>query len=333
MVSPLLTVKISLMRAVVTGGAGFIGSHLVDALVGSGAAVLVVDDLSTGKRSNLQEALAAGVELATHDIRDGAALEAAFLQFSPEVVFHLAAQMDVRVSMAEPGRDAQVNVVGTVNVLSAADACGARRVVNTSTGGAIYGEIATLPTPETAPTLPLSPYGLSKRTAEEYAAWFRRSRGLDVITLRYGNVYGPRQDPAGDAGVVAIFSERLLSGLPPVIYGDGQQTRDYVFVEDIVAANLAAGDAQKLQHTVYNIGTGREVSVLDLAAAIDHAAQMGSDSFAPELRPARPGEVRRNCLDITRARESLHLPEPTALEAGLEMTLDWLRKRPRLDEH
>jgi UDP-glucose 4-epimerase len=315
------------VRAIVTGGAGFIGSHLVDALVRNGSSVLVVDDLSTGKEANLEDALSVGADLRRLDIRNGAALKEAFDRFRPEVVFHLAAQIDVRVSMAEPSRDAEVNVVGSINVFSAAAASGARRVINTSTGGAIYGEGAPLPTPETTTGRPLSAYGLSKQTAEQYAEWFRLTRDLDVITLRYGNVYGPRQDPAGDAGVIAIFCSRLLKGLRPVIFGDGRQTRDYVFVRDIVAANLAAARAQRLVHSIFNIGTGREVSVLELVAAVAAAAGVDPASFPPEMRPPRAGEVLRSCLDIARARRELQLDEPTPLQGGLETTLDWVRRQ------
>lgn len=245
------------MRAVVTGGAGFIGSHLVEALTGSAAAVLVVDDLSTGTRANLRQALAAGVDLVQLDVRDGPGVLKAFAAFRPDVVFHLAAQMDVRVSMVETARDAEINVVGSINVFAAAAACDVTRVVNTSTGGAIYGETTVVPTPETAPTIPLSAYGLSKRTAEHYADWYRRMKDLDIVSLRYGNVYGPRQDPSGDAGVVAIFCSRLLEGRPPIVFGDGAQTRDYVYVDDIVTANVAAAQARDLRHAIYNIGTER----------------------------------------------------------------------------
>jgi UDP-glucose 4-epimerase len=315
------------VRAIVTGGAGFIGSHLVDALVRNGSSVLVVDDLSTGKEANLEDALSVGADLRRLDIRNGAALKEAFDRFRPEVVFHLAAQIDVRVSMAEPSRDAEVNVVGSINVFSAAAASGARQVINTSTGGAIYGEGAPLPTPETTTGRPLSAYGLSKQTAEQYAEWFRLTRDLDVITLRYGNVYGPRQDPAGDAGVIAIFCSRLLNGLRPVIFGDGRQTRDYVFVRDIVAANLAAARAQGLVHSIFNIGTGHEVSVLELVAAVAAAAGVDPASFQPEMRPPRAGEVLRSCLDIARARRELQLDEPTPLQGGLETTLDWVRRQ------
>jgi UDP-glucose 4-epimerase len=315
------------VRAIVTGGAGFIGSHLVDALVRTGSSVLVVDDLSTGTEANLEAALSAGNDLRRLDIRNGAALRDTFVRFHPEVVFHLAAQIDVRVSMAEPSRDAEINVVGSVNVFSAAAASGARRVINTSTGGAIYGEGAPLPTPETTIGRPLSAYGLSKQTAEQYAGWFRHMHDLDVITLRYGNVYGPRQDPTGDAGVVAIFCSRVLEGLRPVIFGDGRQTRDYVFVQDIVAANLAAAGAQGLGHSLFNIGTGQEVSVRELAGAIAEVAGVDPASFQPEMRPPRAGEVLRSCLDIARARKELQLDDPTPLHDGLKATLDWIGRR------
>lgn len=314
---------------IVTGGAGFIGSNLVDALVAGGAEVLVLDDLSSGSEANLTDALAAGARLDQIDVRDAGAVGAAFARHAPEVVFHLAAQIDVRVSMARPMHDASINVLGGVTVFEAARAAGVRRVVNTSTGGAIYGETDVVPTPETHPAQPLSAYGLSKRTAEEYGRWFRDQHGLDVLTLRYGNVYGPRQDPAGDAGVIAIFCDRVLRGEPPTVFGDGGQTRDYVAVGDIVAANLAAAAVVDPPHEVYNVGTGREVSVLDLVAAVADAAGTDPAGFAPRMRPARPGEVRRSCLDVTRARADLGLPEPTSLARGLARTLDWVRSVDR----
>jgi UDP-glucose 4-epimerase len=310
---------------VVTGGAGFIGSHLVDSLVADGSEVLVVDDLSSGREANLADTLDRGAHLARIDVRDAAAVLDAIGSFAPEVVFHLAAQIDVRASMVEPARDAAVNVLGSLNVFTAALAAGARRVVNTSTGGAIYGETAVVPTPETEPACPLSGYGLAKRTAEDYGVWFGDAHGLDVVSLRYGNVYGPRQDPTGDAGVIAIFCNRVLTGRAPVVFGDGLQTRDYVFVADIVAANLAAAAAPTLSHRRYNVGTGREVSVLDLVDAVAAAAGVDPADFAPQLRPERAGEVRRSCLDVTRAREELGPVDPTSLTEGLRATLDWVR--------
>jgi UDP-glucose 4-epimerase len=317
------------MRAVVTGGAGFIGSNIVDGLLRSGAEVLVLDDLSRGSERYLDGALAAGATLRRTDVRDGAAVLDAVTAFGPDVVFHLAAQIDVRVSMSEPARDASINVVGSVNTFAAAAAAGVRRVVNTSTGGAIYGDTTVVPTPETEPARPLSAYGLSKRTVEEYGAWFRSAHGLDVVTLRYGNVYGPRQDPAGDAGVIARFCERALAGGRPTVFGDGKQTRDYVFVDDIVAANLAAAAAPTLPHGEYNVGTGTEINVLDLVAAVAEAADLPAADFAPEFRPARAGEVQRSCLDVTRSRADLGLGEPTPLIEGLRATLDWIRTAHR----
>lgn len=313
------------VRAVVSGGAGFIGSHLVDRLVDDGAEVLVIDDLSSGSERNLTRAVAAGARLERLDVRDGAGLERALTSFRPELVFHLAAQIDVRASMADPARDAAVNVLGSVNLFAAALAAGAARVVNTSTGGAIYGATDRVPTPETEPARPLSAYGLSKRTVEEYAAWFRTAHGLDVVTLRYGNVYGPRQDPAGDAGVIALFCDRALAKQRPLVFGDGAQTRDYVFVGDIVTANMAAAGAAELSHRTFNVGTGTEVSVLELVAAVGRAAGLDAAAFAPVFQPARAGEVLRSCLDVTRARTELRLPEPTLLDVGLAGTLDWIR--------
>lgn len=313
------------MRALVTGGAGFIGSNLVDGLTAAGDEVLVLDDLSHGSEANLEGAVARGARLTKVDVRDALAVHEAVTGFAPEVVFHMAAQIDVRTSMAEPARDAGINVLGSLNVFTAAAAAGVRRVVNTSTGGAIYGETTAVPTPETEPARPLSAYGLSKRTAEEYGAWFRGAHDLDVVTLRYGNVYGPRQDPKGDAGVIAIFCDRVLSGATPTVFGDGRQTRDYVFVGDIVTANLAAARAGDLPHAVYNVGTGREVDVLELIAAVAAAAGVAPGSFAPEFRPERAGEVLRSCLDVTRARDELGLTDPTDLTEGLRATLEWVR--------
>jgi UDP-glucose 4-epimerase len=313
------------VRAVVTGGAGFIGSHLVDSLVADGADVLVLDDLSHGSAANLPPA----AELVELDVRDEAGVHRAVTGFGPDVLFHLAAQIDVRRSMADPVTDTAVNVLGSVHVFSAARAAGVRRVVNTSTGGAIYGETGVVPTPETTPADPLSAYGLGKRTVERYGSWFRRSHGLDIVTLRYGNVYGPRQDPRGDAGVIAIFCDRVLAGQRPTVFGDGRQTRDYVYVGDIVAANRAAAAATDLPHEIYNIGTGTEVDVLGLAEAVAAAAGVDPADFAPEFLPARPGEVLRSCLDVSRARTELGLADPTGLTAGLRATLDWVRTLPR----
>ena len=312
------------MRALVTGGAGFIGSNLVDALIARGDEVAVIDNLSSGRRENLAGALQAGAVLHEADIRDAAAVRAAFAAARPEAVFHLAAQIDVRKSIEDPAFDASINVVGTINVLEAARESGVARLVNTSTGGAIYGDTDVMPTPETVPPLPMAAYGQSKQCAELYCAWYARLHGLGTVTLRYGNVYGPRQDPAGEAGVIAIFAGRLLDGRAPVIFGDGLATRDYTFVGDIVAANLAAAATTQATGS-YNIGTGAESSVLDVVAALRDAAGVAPDAFAPVHEPGRLGELQRSSLDVTRARDELGFTASTTLTQGVAATLEHLR--------
>src|SRR3954452_12933901 len=244
------------MKTLVTGGAGFIGSNLVDALLARGDEVTVVDDLSTGRRSNLEGALAAGAELVELDIRDAAALSALAAERRPQTVFHLAAQIDVRRSLEDPAFDAAVNVGGTANVLASARGAGAGRGVVVSTGGAIYGEGEgqQLPLDESTPIAPMSAYGQSKFAAEGYLALYQRLYGLSTMALRLGNVYGPRQDPLGEAGVIAIFCGLLRSGGRPTIYGDGTQTRDYLYVGDVVAAALAAAGSSATGPV--NLGTG-----------------------------------------------------------------------------
>jgi UDP-glucose 4-epimerase len=304
------------VRALVTGGAGFIGSNVVDGLLARGDEVIVVDDLSTGRRSNLDQALANGAELVEADIRDAEALRDIFARAQPEVVFHLAAQIDVRRSAEDPAFDARVNVEGTINVLQAARAAGARKLVNTSTGGAIYGEAQQIPAPESHPNAPEAPYGQSKYAAEGYCELFGRLFGLSTVSLRYGNVYGPRQDPLGEAGVVAIFCGKLRAGEQPVIFGDGLQTRDYVHVSDVVAANLAAAESDATGPI--NIGTGVEASVLDL---VETLAPHAHADFTPDHQPERPGEVRHIALDASRAREVLGWEPQMPLAEGLEQTL------------
>ena len=303
------------MKAVVTGGAGFIGSNLVDALLERGDEVVIVDDLSTGKRENVEQALAEGARLVEADVRDGDALIDLFEQFQPDVVFHLAAQIDVRKSVADTPLDAMINVVGTINVLEAAERVGAR-VVNSSTGGAIYGEGKVIPAPEDHPAEPEAPYGQSKFAAEGYLELYRRLHGVSTISLRYGNVYGPRQDPLGEAGVIAIFCGKLVNGEKPTVFGDGLQTRDYIYVGDVVAANLAAAESDATGPI--NIGTGRETSVVDLVEALGAIA---GREFEAEFAPERPGEVRHIALDYTRAREQLGYEPKVDLKDGLERTL------------
>jgi UDP-glucose 4-epimerase len=301
------------VKCLVTGGAGFIGSNLVDALVARGDDVTVLDDLSTGKRENLSGALSAGATLEVADVADAGAVAAIFASVQPEAVFHLAAQIDVRHSVADPARDATVNVLGTLAVLEAARAAGTRRVVFSSTGGGLYGDAELIPTPEDHPIHPLAPYGQSKLAAEGYGELYTRLHGLSTIALRYGNVYGPRQDVHGEAGVVAIFCGQLVEQRVPTVFGDGTQTRDWVEVSDVVRANLLAADAE-LTGPV-NIGHGRETSVLDLLAALD--AVDGGWSQAPRFQPDRPGEVRRSCLDVTRARVELGWEPQVQLHDGL----------------
>jgi UDP-glucose 4-epimerase len=312
------------MRALVTGGAGFVGSNLVDALLDHGDEVAVVDDLSTGKRENLDGALARGAELRELDIRDGARMRDVIAAERPDIVFHLAAQIDVRKSIEDPAWDAGINVLGTINVLEASRLAGVSRVVNTSTGGAIYGEVDVMPTPETTPARPMAAYGQSKLCAEAYCGWYARLYGLSSVTLRYGNVYGPRQDPHGEAGVVAIFCGKLLAGERPTIFGDGRQTRDYTYVGDVVEANLAAA-AHPEAHGEYNIGTGVEASVLEVVAALREAADVGEEDFEPQFAPARAGELQRSSLDVTRARAELGFTAETDLVSGLKPTLEWAR--------
>ncbi|MGD0198615.1 MAG: NAD-dependent epimerase/dehydratase family protein [Solirubrobacteraceae bacterium] len=304
------------MRTLVTGGAGFIGSNLVDALLDRGDQVVVVDDLSTGKEANLVAARERGATLHVLDVRDGEALSELVGQARPETIFHLAAQIDVRKSVVSPAWDATINVAGTINVLDAAHRHGVSRVVNSSTGGAIYGDAELIPSPESVTPLPEAPYGQSKLAAEGYLGLFERLHGLSAMTLRYGNVYGPRQDPLGEAGVIAIFSGALASGRRPTIFGDGAQTRDYVYVGDVVAANLLAASSD--DRGALNIGTQTETSVLDLVALLGELAGV---EFEAEFAPARPGELARSCLDITAAKKVLGWQPTLAIREGLRLTL------------
>ncbi|HEY0391198.1 MAG TPA: NAD-dependent epimerase/dehydratase family protein [Solirubrobacterales bacterium] len=308
------------MKALVTGGAGFIGSNLSDALLARGDEVVVVDDISTGKRENLDGALAAGAKLVEADIRDRAALEQLAAAEKPEVIFHLAAQIDVRKSIADPAFDASINVGGTANVLEAARVAGSRRIVFSSTGGAIYGEGdgQELPLREDAPLAPEAPYGQSKFAGEGYLALYERLYGLSTIPLRLGNVYGPRQDPLGEAGVIAIFCGKLRGGERPTVFGDGKQTRDYIYVGDVVAAMLSAADSETTGPV--NIGTGIETDVLELVSALGELG--GAESFEAEMAPARTGEVQRISIDPGRAGRELGWTPQMGLKEGLRVTLD-----------
>lgn len=308
------------MHALVTGGAGFIGSNLVDALVARGDRPAVVDNLSTGRRRNLEAALATGARLHVVDIVDAEALRAVVDAERPEVIFHLAAQIDVRRSVEDPARDARTNVEGTINVLEAARAAGVRRVVFSSTGGAIYGEAEQVPTPEDAPVRALSPYGRAKHAAESYCELYAELHGLSTVALRYANVYGRRQDPLGEGGVIAIFCGKLAAGERPVIYGDGRQTRDFVHVDDVVSANLQAAASDVTG--ALNIGTGVETSVLDLVDEL--AAMADGRRFDPTFAAPRAGEVARSCLASDRARRLLGWQPRIEVRDGLRRTLSQL---------
>jgi UDP-glucose 4-epimerase len=301
----------------VTGGAGFIGSHVAEAYRDAGWTVTVLDNLSTGRRENVPD----GVEFVHLDLSDDA-VEALFRERGGfEVVNHHAAQADVRVSVADPRRDARSNIDGTLNVLEAARRHGTRRVLFASSGGVVYGEAAQRPTPEGSPKRPVSPYGVAKLAGEYYLGSYAQVHGLEYVALRYANVYGPRQDPAGEAGVVAIFCGRLERGEPLVVYGDGEQTRDYVYVEDVAAANLLLAEAklppfEGIDGAAYNVGTGEETSVNELARLLQEAT---GRSVPVEHAPARPGELQRSALDASKLRALGWKPQVTRAE-GLART-------------
>jgi UDP-glucose 4-epimerase len=305
------------MKVLVTGGAGFIGSHLVDRLIQEGHEVVVVDNLSTGKRRNLNRA----ARLVKLDIQSWR-LERVFRNERPHMVMHLAAQMDVRKSVEDPMFDAQVNVLGTLNVLQQSIKHGVRKVVFSSSGGAIYGEQEIYPAPESHVTRPLSPYGVSKLCGEQYLSYYQRVNGLQIVSLRYANVYGPRQDPEGEAGVVAIFIQKLLNNEQAIINGNGRQTRDFVYVEDVVEANLAAM-GQDIQGT-YNVGTGEETSVNDLLGILVRL----TNSTCKEVHgPAKGGEQARSVIDSGKLRHELSWESRTELSEGLKHTVDYFRER------
>jgi UDP-glucose 4-epimerase len=319
------------VRALVTGGAGFIGSHVVDALLVEGAEVLVIDDLSTGRRENLAQAEDSGARLAVGDIGDGAWLDGVLEDYGPDQVFHLAAQADVRRAVEDPTYDARVNVLGTINVLEGLRR-GDRRppVVMASTGGAIYGEGEgrELPFVESSPSEPETAYGASKLAGEVYLGLYRRLHGLPGVALRLGNVYGPRQDPHGEAGVVAIFCGRLLEGRPATIFGDGRQTRDYVYVGDVVEALLAAASTLGRDGVAiegpYNIGTGRQTSVLELH---ERLAATAGVQLQPDHRPPRAGEIEAVSIDPSAAGRDLGWRPSTGIETGLARTFEALASR------
>jgi UDP-glucose 4-epimerase len=305
------------MKVLVTGGAGFIGSHVVDRLILEGHEVVVVDNLATGKRRNINRA----ARFYKMDIQSWR-LERVFRNERPNVVMHLAAQMDVRKSVEDPMFDAQVNVLGTLNVLQQAVKHGVRKVIFSSSGGAIYGEQETYPAPETHVMKPLSPYGLSKLCGEQYLSYFQRVSGLQAVSLRYANVYGPRQDPEGEAGVVAIFIQKMLNGEQAVINGNGRQTRDFVFVDDVVEANLAMM-GQETQGT-YNVGTGVETSINDLfRILVQHTGSTCKEMHGP----AKKGEQARSVIDSAKLRHEVSWEPKADLSDGLKKTVEYFRAR------
>jgi len=298
------------MRALVTGGAGFIGSHLVDALVARGDEVLVLDDLSTGRRDYVNPT----AQFRPHDVREP-------FESRADVVFHLAAQADVRVSVAKPQLDAEVNLVGLLNVAEGARAGGASKVVFASSGGTIYGSPEEIPTPETHTQRPESPYGVAKKAGGDYLHYYKTIHGLDYAATAFSNVYGPRQDPHGEAGVVAIFAGLFLAKKRATIFGDGDQTRDFVFVDDVVDALTRAATQGE---DIINIGTGVETSVNDLYGSMARATGFKEP---PSYAPARAGEVARSALAVGRAKEQLGWVPFTSLDDGVAATLDWFRSR------
>jgi UDP-glucose 4-epimerase len=304
------------VRILVTGGAGFIGSHVVDAYVARGDEVTVFDDLSSGRRDWVHRA----ARLIEGDLADAAAVERAVAEARPDLVNHHAAQIDVRRSVSDPALDARVNVLGGIHLLDACVRHRVGKVIYASTGGAIYGEAERLPASEDHPVRPEAPYGLSKLTLERYLEQYRRLHGLRSTVLRYPNVYGPRQNPHGEAGVNAIFIGLMLAGKRPTIYGDGEQLRDYLYVDDVVDANLRAVD--RADGGTLNLGTGVGTSVRDIVTAIN--AILGT-SLEPVFEAARPGEVRRITLDATRARAALGWAPRTAFMDGVRRTIAWFR--------
>lgn len=301
-------------RIVVTGGAGFIGSNIVDAYVNAGHSVAVIDNLSSGKKDNVNP----GARFYRVDITDAEGVRKVIAREKADIVSHHAAQIDVRKSVADPGYDAQINILGALNVLEAAKSCNAKKVLFSSSGGTIYGECGRRAPDETFPGKPLSPYGITKYSLEFYLQYYAAIHGMKFTCLRYANVYGPRQDPHGEAGVVAIFSERMLNGTDVIIFGDGKQERDYVFVEDVVQANLLALD--KGDNEIINIGTGVRTSVNELFRVM---ATVSGYTRKPIYKPARAGELMKSFLNNSKAGSILNWKPGVTVKTGLKKTLEY----------
>lgn len=309
-------------RVLVTGGAGFIGSHIADAYLAAGDEVWIMDDLSSGRRENVPDA----AHLVEMDIRSAEEVRNLFREARFDLVNHHAAQIDVRLSVTDPAKDAAINVHGLLNLTEAAIEVGTRRFVFVSSGGVVYGEPELIPTPESAPKGPLSPYGVTKLTGEHYLNYYRHVRGLDYVALRYANVYGPRQDPHGEAGVVSIFCTRLLDGAVLTVFGDGEQTRDYVFVRDVVAANMLVSDLElpdsgDIDDRAFNVGTGVGTSVIDLAQVLESVAAVQPGR---KHEPERAGELRHSTLNTSKLRAHGWAPAHS-LEQGLQETYTFIR--------
>ena len=313
-------------RVLVTGGAGFIGSHIAEAYLRDGWEVVVLDDLSRGHERNIPQ----GARFVRADIRSPEARKTiATGRF--DVVNHHAAQIDVRVSVDQPAFDSHINVVGLVNLLEGAGEGGVRRVIFASSGGVVYGDPETIPTPETAPKLPVSPYGVSKLAGEYYLRALAALRGFEGIAMRYANVFGPRQDPKSEAGVVSIFVSRLLERQPLMVYGDGRQTRDYVFVKDVARANVLASTVRTsagsdIDAPAFNIATSRQRSVLELATSVGEVMQQKPTL---EFAPPRAGELFRSALDVSKAKAVLGWSPQYAFDDGLRELVDWFRKEAK----
>ncbi|MBU0649257.1 NAD-dependent epimerase/dehydratase family protein [Patescibacteria group bacterium] len=307
-------------KAIVTGGAGFIGSHMVDHLLKKGFRVAVIDNLKTGKRENIS----AKAKFYKQDITNLKSILNIFKKEKPDYVFHFAAQLDLRFSVDNPWQDAKENIIGGINIIEASRRIKLKKFIFSSTGGAIYGGAWKIPTPETYRPHPLSPYGVSKLSFEEYLHCYRhmRQNSLDSVSLRYANVYGPRQDSRGEAGVIAIFARKFLAGKQPIIFGDGKNTRDFVYVSDVVDANWRALMSKNPRHKIFNIGTGKETSINQIFQKLK---KLTASQFKPKHGPAKAGEERRSVLACARARQELKWKPKIDLDTGLAMTVDWFR--------